>query len=69
MSLLKLLYEPINPRSNVTAPRPVQVPMVKYIGNMHGDESVGREMIIALAEYLVTNYDTDNRVANITHAL
>ena len=52
-------------RANVTQDRPVGVPMVKIVGNMHGDESVGREMIIALAQYLVTNYDTDERVMRI----
>ena len=52
-------------RTNVTQERPVGVPMIKIVGNMHGDESVGREMIIALAQYLATNYDTDQRVQRI----
>ena len=46
-------------------PRPVGIPMVKYVGNMHGDESVGREMIIAMAEYLVVNYEEDDRIADL----
>ena len=52
-------------RTNVTQERPVGVPMVKIVGNMHGDESVGREMIIALAQHLVTNYESDERVRRI----
>ena len=31
-------------------------PMVKYIANMHGNEPVGREMMLALPEYLLKTY-------------
>jgi len=34
-------------------------PDVKYIGNIHGNEPVGKEMLLHLINYLVTNYPTD----------
>lgn len=37
-------------------------PQFKYVGNMHGDETVGREVLIRLVHYLVTNYHTNNDV-------
>lgn len=40
----------------VQRPRSILVPMFKYVANMHGDETIGRQLLIYLAEYLVRNF-------------
>lgn len=37
-------------------------PKFKWVANMHGDETIGREMMIALIYYLLLNFKTDPRV-------
>ena len=56
-----------NPKSrrSVSDSRPLLRPMVKYIANMHGDETVGRELLIALSEYLAKSYGSDERITNL----
>lgn len=44
-------------------------PEVKYIGNMHGNEVVGREMLLLLLRYLCENYDRDKRVTQIVNTI
>ncbi len=51
--------------ANVTAPRPIGKPMFKYVGNMHRNEAVGREILIALAEHLVHSYEKDSEITKI----
>ncbi|KAK4878716.1 hypothetical protein RN001_011222 [Aquatica leii] len=48
--------------------RELLTPMFKFVANMHGDESVGRQLVINLAEYLLHNYGIDDRVTRIVNS-
>lgn len=51
--------------SNRPNERPINRPMVKLIGNLHGNEVLGRQMLVYLAQYLLTNYDNNAAVRHI----
>lgn len=51
---------------DVTEPHPDR-PMFKYVANMHGDESIGRELVIMLSQYLLFNYGRNNRVTQLVN--
>lgn len=40
-------------------------PKFKYVGNMHGDETVSRQVLVYLVEHLLTQYGNDTRVSEL----
>src|SRR5690606_35916709 len=40
-------------------------PEFKYVGNMHGDEAVGRELLINFVGLLLDQYGTDARITRL----
>lgn len=42
-------------------------PKFKYVGNMHGDETVSRQVLMYLVDYLLTRYEEDPRVAQLVN--
>lgn len=42
-------------------------PRFKYVGNMHGDETVSRQVLVYLIEYLLTHYGEDSRITELVN--
>jgi len=45
--------------------RKLMKPMVRFVGNMHGNEPVGREVLLHLSRHLLQGYDADKRIRKI----
>jgi len=58
---LSINYTNFHTKMNFRSPYEHMVgkPNVKYVANMHGNEAVGREMMLHLILHLVQNYDND----------
>ena len=48
-------------------PRPLGVPMFKWVANMHGNEAVGRALVNFMSEHLLERYGKDERVTNLVN--
>lgn len=48
--------------------RSVGEPMVKYVANMHGDEAIGRQLLIYLMDYLLENYGSNPRITKLVNS-
>ncbi|XP_054436058.1 carboxypeptidase M [Pteronotus mesoamericanus] len=46
----------------------IGIPEFKYVANMHGDETVGRELLLHLIEYLVTSDGKDPEITNLINS-
>ncbi|XP_030071306.1 carboxypeptidase M isoform X2 [Microcaecilia unicolor] len=46
----------------------IGIPEFKYVANMHGDEVVGREILLHLIEYLVTQYGQNAEIEQIINS-
>lgn len=46
----------------------IGIPEFKYVANMHGDETVGRELLLHLIEYLVTNDGKDPEITRLINS-
>ena len=40
-------------------------PKFKYVGNMHGDETISRQVLVYLVEHLLTRYGEDQRITEL----
>ncbi|XP_052799616.1 LOW QUALITY PROTEIN: carboxypeptidase D-like [Mya arenaria] len=44
-------------------------PKFKYVGNMHGNEVISRQVLIYLIQYLLENYNKDERVTKLVNSV
>jgi len=48
--------------------RQLMKPKVRYVGNMHGNEPIGREVLNHLAKYLVKGYGISDSITNLVNS-
>jgi len=51
--------------AGVRQPRESLKPMVRLVGNIHGNEAVGREIIMAFARHLIRGYGLEPRITRL----
>ena len=63
--LVMRLTSPMSNKVDLTDEFQLLKPKFKWVANMHGDETIGREMTIALIYYLLINFKTDARIKQL----
>ncbi|UYV74475.1 CPD [Cordylochernes scorpioides] len=59
-------YSPeLAPNDFFLYPKIKREPEFKYVGSMHGNEVLGKEMLLKLAHLLLTKYDSDPRIGRL----
>jgi len=53
---------------DVNKPRELGKPMFKWVANMHGNEAVGRQLVMFMSQYLIENYGKDDRVTKLLNS-
>lgn len=60
-----LMFAKLTAPTKPGTPAPGERPEFKYVANMHGDEIVGRELMIRLIEELAKGYNSDTRITKL----
>ena len=47
------------------AERPLGRPLMKFVGNIHGNEALSRQLLLYLTQHLLTNYQKDEQVTRL----
>ena len=53
--------------NGVQKERELGKPMFKWVANMHGNEAVGRQLVMFLSQYLLENFGLDHRVTALVN--
>ncbi|KAL1428423.1 hypothetical protein MTO96_002802 [Rhipicephalus appendiculatus] len=47
--------------------RSIGKPLFRYTANIHGNEALGRQLLLYLAEYMLENYGNDSRITRLVN--
>ena len=51
----------------VNESRPIGRPMIKLVANIHGNEPIGKQLLVYLASFLLHNYGIDERITRLVN--